>query len=320
MSLIISLIIVIALTAFFGWLAVRAWRARRAIIKWPGVVVSGLLAVLGAFVAGVALFGLYRLNVPPGRPIPNLQVDPAPEQLARGERLAYLCVGCHSSSGKLPLDGGTENFAEALGTIYASNLTPGGSLKDWSEGQISRAIREGVDKNGRVLLIMPSESFRHLSDADVQALVAYLRTQPAVERQIPETQPSLLGAMLVGAGLFRAQPPLTASVVAPPAGPSPEYGQYLVTISGCARCHGDTLQGGNPDGFAPAGPNLLAIVSQWDADEFVETMQTGVDPYGNRIDPETMRWQDYSAAFDAEELEAMDAYIRSLTPSAEAAP
>jgi cytochrome c553 len=319
MSLIISLIIVIVLTAFFGWLATRAWRAQRAIVRWPGVVGAGLLATLGAFVAGVALFGFYRLNVPPARPLPSLQVDPSPEQLARGERLAYLCVGCHSSSGRLPLDGGTENFAEALGTIYASNLTPGGSLKGWSDGEISRAIREGVDQRGRVLLIMPSESFRHLSDADVQALVAYLRTQPAVDRQTPATQPNLLGAMLVGAGLFRAQPPITAPVVAPPAGSSPEYGQYLVTISGCARCHGDTLQGGNPDGFAPAGPNLLAIVSQWNADEFVETMQTGVDPFGNSINPETMRWQDYSAAFTAEELEAMYGSIRSLTPLAEAA-
>jgi hypothetical protein len=180
MTLIISLIIVIALAVFFGWLAIRAWRARRAIIKWPGVVIAGLLAMLGALVAGVALFGFYRLNMPPARPIPSLQVDPSPEQLARGERLAYLCVGCHSSSGKLPLDGGTENFAPGLGVIYAPNLTPGGSLQEWSDGEISRAIREGVDDNGRVLLIMPAESFRHLSEADVQALVAYLRVRSNV--------------------------------------------------------------------------------------------------------------------------------------------
>jgi hypothetical protein len=48
-------------------------------------------------------------------------------------------------------------------------------------------------------------------------------------------------------------------------------------------------------------------------------MQTGVDPFGNSINPETMRWQDYSAAFTAEELEAMYGSIRSLTPLAEAA-
>jgi hypothetical protein len=134
MSLVISLFIMIALAVLFGWLATRAWRARRAIIRWPGVVVSGLLAVLCALVAGVALVGFYRLNAPPARPIPSLQVDPAPEQLARGERLAYLCVGCHSSS-ETSLDGGTENFASVAGTIYASNLTPGGSLKKWSEGE-----------------------------------------------------------------------------------------------------------------------------------------------------------------------------------------
>jgi mono/diheme cytochrome c family protein len=121
---------------------------------------------------------------------------------------------------------------------------------------------------------------------------------------------------LVGAGLFRAQPPITAPVVAPPAGSSPEYGQYLVRISSCAGCHGDNLQGGDPDGFAPAGPNLPTIVSQWSVDQFVETMQTGVDPFGNSINSETMRWQDYSAAFTAEELQAMYEYIRSLAPPA----
>ena len=68
MSLIISLIIVIALTVFFGWLATRAWRAQRAIVKWPGVVVAGLLATLGALVAGVALFGFYRLIARATRP------------------------------------------------------------------------------------------------------------------------------------------------------------------------------------------------------------------------------------------------------------
>jgi len=318
MSLIISLIIVIVLTAFFGWLATRAWRAQRALVRWPGVVVAGLLTALCAGISGVALLGLYRLYLPTVSPAPAIQIAGSPEQLARGERLAYLCARCHSSGGKPPLDGGSENFAPPLGVIYAPNLTPGGSLKAWSDGEISRAIRQGVDNNGRVLLIMPAESYRHLSDADVQALVAYLRTQPAVERQTPETQPSLLGAILVGAGLFRAQPPITAPMVAPSAGSSPEYGQYLVRISRCAGCHGDNLQGGDPDGFAPAGPNLLAIVSQWDSEEFVKTMQTGVDPFGNTINAETMPWQDYSAAFTVEELEAMYEYIRSLTPSAEA--
>jgi hypothetical protein len=72
MSLTMSLFLVIILTLFFGWLVTRAWRAQRAVIKWPGVVVAGLLAVLGALVAGVTLFGLYKLNTPPApRPQPS---------------------------------------------------------------------------------------------------------------------------------------------------------------------------------------------------------------------------------------------------------
>ena len=60
-----------------------------------------------------------------------------------------------------------------VGTLYGANLTPAGEIKDWSDGEIIRAIREGVHKTGRSLIIMPSEVFRHLSDVDVQAIVAY---------------------------------------------------------------------------------------------------------------------------------------------------
>ena len=81
-------------------------------------------------------------------------------------------------------------------------MTPGGPLKDWSDGEIVRAIREGLDRDGRPLLIMPSDAFHHLSDDDVQNLVAYLRSQPAVQHATPARDMNLLGLILVGAGLF----------------------------------------------------------------------------------------------------------------------
>jgi cytochrome c553 len=278
--------------------------------------VCGLLGALCALAGGMAVLGLYRLNTPQTRTAPSIQVARTPEQLARGERLAYLCVACHSSTGALPLDGGTENFLAGLGTLYAPNVTPDGPLKDWSDGEISRAIREGVDKSGRALLIMPSEVYHNLSDADVQALVAYLRTQPAVERRTPATAPNLISAVLLGAGIFptSAQRPITSPVVAPPAGPTPEYGRYLVAISGCGVCHGANLTGGS-GGFVPAGPSLPAIIARWSAAEFISTMRTGVDPSRRAMDPQQMPWRELSAAYGDEELRAIYEYIRTLAPA-----
>jgi mono/diheme cytochrome c family protein len=316
-TLIGSIGLVIALAVLFGWLARRVWRAQRALVKWPGAIICWLLALVCISAGGLALLGVYRVYLPGAAPAPAVQVAGSPEQVARGERLAQLCVGCHSSAGRLPLDGSAENFLDSLGTLYAPNLTPGGPLLTWSDGEILRAIREGVHADGRSLLIMPSDQYRSMSDADVQSVVAYLRTQPAVERTTAETQLNLLGALVMGTGIFplSAQPPRTEPVQAPPVEATAEHGEYLVAISGCGECHGDDLQGGTSQ-FVPVGPNLRALLAQWSEEEFVQTIRTGVDPYGNAVNPDTMPWQSFSAAYGDNELQAIYVYIRSLPPGA----
>ena len=78
--------------------------------------------------------------------------------------------------------------------------------------------REGVDRDGHPLLIMPSDAFHRLSDEDVQTVVAYLRSQPAVNRATPSRDVNLLGLVLVGAGLFPTseQPHIAGPQTAPP--------------------------------------------------------------------------------------------------------
>jgi mono/diheme cytochrome c family protein len=173
-----------------------------------------------------------------------------------------------------------------------------------------------VNKDGRALLIMPSGNYHQMSDADVQSLVSYLRSQPVVDRLVPETRLNLLGMILLGAGIFptSAQPPLAGPVEAPPAGRTPEYGEYLVDLSSCRDCHGENLMGGTSE-FVPIGPPLPPIVGQWTAEEFVNTIRTGVDPNGLALDQERMPWQDYSAAFTDEELQAIYLYIMGSTDS-----
>jgi mono/diheme cytochrome c family protein len=116
--------------------------------------------------------------------------DPA-DQLAWGAYLAGPighCTDCHTPMG----EGGHRDFAHRLGaggfdfngpwgTTVAANITPAG-LGDWSDAEIERAIRDGIDKDGNPLLPpMGFAYYKGISDSDMAALIAYLRSLPAVE-------------------------------------------------------------------------------------------------------------------------------------------
>jgi len=319
---IISMLVLVALVVLFAWLVKRAWGSKHWFVKWPGVVLSGLLTLVLAAATGMAGIGFYKLSAPQSNPTPDVKVAGTPEQIARGQKLATICVGCHTSAGKLPLDGSPGNFIEGgppVGTLYAPNLTPGGETQGWSDGELIRAIREGVHQDGHPLIIMPTEAFYNMSDADVQALVAYLRSQPAVKRDLPKRDLNLLAALFVGSGLFptAAKPPITQPVVAPPAGATADYGKYLVAIGGCRDCHGADLAGGAAGGFAPAGPNLTLVVPKWSEADFMQTIRTGVAPGGHALS-EDMPWKDVSAFSTDDDLRAIYAYLHGLPPTARA--
>ncbi len=323
---IIGVLILIALVLLFGWLTRRAWGSKHRIAKWPALVLSGLVTLLLFVVTVVAAIGVAKTSVPVNYAVANLKVAGTPDQIARGERFGYFCTGCHSSTGKLPLDGGNDNFGgppdgPPLAAIYPPNLTAAGELANWTDGEIQRAVREGVHKDGRPLLVMPSDVFRNLSDADSQAIIAYLRSQPAVPHNSSVDKPSngvtLLGALLVGAGVFptSVQPAITAPVPMPPAGVTADYGQYLVSVLGCRACHGENLAGGKASDFGPpAGPNLTVVVPKWSEADFVKTIRTGTDPSGHAMDPDQMPWKEISAFAADDDLRAMYLYLHGLTP------
>jgi mono/diheme cytochrome c family protein len=285
-----------------------------------GVILAGLLTLISALVTILGAVGFIKFYAPQSNPVANVQVASTSDKIARGEKLAHICEGCHSSASALPLDGSASNFAAlggpiVVGDLYPPNLTPGGPLKDWSDGEIIRAIREGVHKNGRGLLIMPSEQFHAMSDADVQSVVAYLRSQPAVQHDLPDNNLNVLGAMFIGAGVFplSVQPPNTQPVNAPPTGTA-EYGNYLITLSACRVCHGENLAGGTPGGFTPVGPNLTTLVPKWSEADFVKTIRTGVNPSGHPLDPDQMPWKQISAGASDTELSDIYKYLHALTP------
>jgi mono/diheme cytochrome c family protein len=322
---IIGLLVLLALVVLFGWLARRSWGSKRKFLKWPALILSGLLTLLLALITVVAAIGVYKIGVPQGNPAAAVTVAATPDQVARGAKFATFCAGCHSTTGKPPLDGSKEDFISGdlppVGSLYPPNLTPAGELQSWSDGEIIRAIREGVHKSGRALIVMPSENFHNLSDADVQSIVAYLRSQPATpnrpQTDTPSNSLNLLGALFIGAGLFptSAQSPITQPVISPPRGVSGDYGKYLVSVIGCRECHGQNLAGGEAGGFGPpAGPNLTVLVPKWSEADFANTIRTGVDPTGKSLNADEMPWKQISSFASDDDLGAIYGYLHGLTP------
>lgn len=288
----------------------------RRVLRIVGLLVGGLIVLLLLAVGGVWLNAQRLLSQRHTNPVQAITVERSPEEIARGAYLVTAfpgCAGCHASdpTAERPvLDG--QPFAEiaALASLYAPNLTPGGPLREWSDGEIIRAIREGIDRDGHALFLMPSAEYRHLSDEDVQAIVAYLRSQPAVSKESQPRRLTTLGTMLVGAGQFPLsnQAPV-GSVSGPPRGPTVEYGAHLADVAGCRTCHGPALDSQDIAQGPPPGPNLR-VVKVWTEEQFLRTMREGIDPYGRRLS-EQMPWRQYGRGTD-DDLRAIYAYLASL--------
>jgi mono/diheme cytochrome c family protein len=307
---VICIAVLTIMVALLVRVTIGAWRARITFLKWAGVCIGVVLTAIFAAAASDMTAGLYRLHAR-SAPVPDLKVAGTPEQIQRGRAVADgFCASCHSKTSTLT--GGFDigrKFPIPIGSFVSSNLTPAGSLKHWSDGEIFRAIRNGVDADGRWLIVMSFTSAGNLSDDDIQSLIAYIRSTPAAGAQTPDPpdELSLLGVAMLGAGLLPGgKPVFTGTIEAPAKGPTAQYGQYIISYQDCRQCHGNDLAGGK-GGLGPAGPDLT-LVKDWKREEFITTMRTGIDPNGHEIDGDLMPWQDIGRMDDVE-LAALHEYI-----------
>lgn len=243
--------------------------------------------------------------------------------VARGRylvRAVAKCVDCHGENmaGKLFIDAGP------LGKVWSANLSGGhGSVRDsLTPEQWSTAVRHGVGRTGRPLMVMPATSYNAMSDQDLGAIVAYLKTVPPVDFVPERSFLRPLGWVLYTTGKF---PSLTeADLVthttirspAPTPGPTPDYGGYLATIGGCNGCHGPTFSGGPIPGMPPdAKPaaNLTpAGIGHYTEADFFRALREGKRPGGTTIDS-LMPWR-FTREMTDDDIRAIYAFLKTVAP------
>jgi len=211
--------------------------------------VLGILVLVILVVAALGV-GYLMMKKPAQRPASAEKIEATPERLARGQYLVHhvsLCLDCHSEhvlAYALPVKPGREGVGGFVwdakigfpGTLAASNLTPDfeTGLGRWSDGEILRAMREGVDREGKALFpIMPYAHYRNMSDEDAKSIVAYLGT---LKPQRYEKPAKKLNPPLNFVEKF-APAPLAGPVAAPDRSNRLAYGKYLTQIGACVECH-----------------------------------------------------------------------------------
>jgi cytochrome c553 len=297
----------------------------RKVLKWIGIGLGGLVGLLA--LAGVVLYflGSSRLNKTFDIQVETIPIPTDEAAIARGRHLVEavtFCKACHGEN----LEGEVFDDEPMIATFYAPNLTSGqgGVGGSYSDADYVRAIRHGVDPQGRGLMIMHSDVYHNLSQDDLGAIIAYLKTVPPVDNPLPGPVVKPLGNILVALGVFdtEALPLIPAEKIdhsapftqPPPQGPTAEYGGYMVSITLCHMCHGPDMAGGPPlEQGMDAAPNLTTggELVGWTEADFIQAMREGVTPSGHELEAESMPWDVYTNMTD-EELQAIWNYLQSL--------
>jgi mono/diheme cytochrome c family protein len=293
------------------------------VLKWIGIVLGALLVIIVLVAAGLAVYA--QASFKPtyaDRPLYPITADTSPEGATRGKYLmedAMLCAeACHSINETMPFAGGFEAINEGpISVVFAPpNLTSDEAtgLGSWTDAEIARAIREGVDKDGVGLIVMPSYTYRALSDEDVAAVVGYLRGVEPVHNEVPPMSGNIVAKIMVALGAFGPSPvgePISEAQTAPEPG-TVDYGAYMVSLGACRDCHGEDLAGG-PLPFAAPGDVMAANLtpagdlSGWTEGQFIAAVTAGIGEGGRTLDEEMPRYR-----MTEEDLRAIFAYLQTI--------
>ncbi|EKS42516.1 molybdopterin cofactor-binding domain-containing protein [Afipia clevelandensis] len=311
--------------------------SRNPLVKRRGAL-AGIAATCAA-VVGVATAVLPWRSIPPiARPDASAY---SAATIAKGHQLAALgnCAGCHTEINGV-VNAGGRAIETPFGIIYSTNITPDPEtgIGAWSYPAFERAMREGIHRDGRHLYpAFPYNHFARTTDADLQALYAYLIAQPAVRATNRETalvfpfnlRPLMAGwnALFHKPAVFRADPAQSDTW---------NRGAYLVESLGhCGACHTPRnalgaerdarayLAGGVSDGWeAQPLTSLSQAPIPWTEDELFAYLRTGTSRFhGVAAGPMAPVVKELAAVPDGD-IRAMAVYLASfnetkITPAAQ---
>jgi len=300
----------------------------RKFLKRFGAISGGLVVVAILLIVVLFFVGSRKVNRTYDVAIASVSVPTDAASIARGKHYVEavgVCQVCHGQNLAGPViddckDVPCIGFSDdsMFGRIVPANLTSGrggigGSLTD---DDYVRAIRHGIGLDNQALTIMPAEEYNKISDDDLGAIIAYLKTLPPVDNEVGESGLGPLGrtiasfvgglipASLIDHGAQRPQSPAV--------GVTAEYGEYLSEI--CTVCHGDGLSGSRvPGNDRVKAPDITSggDVGTWTKSQFIVTIRSGTTPRGNLLDPRFMPWNRFTQMTN-DELDAIWLYLESL--------
>jgi mono/diheme cytochrome c family protein len=233
-------------------------------------------------------------------PSPAGAQPPGADPILRGRYVfgAAGGCGCHTVQDQAVNSGG-RRYDGPFGTVYSTNITPDlqAGIGKWTDEQVITAIRLGRRPNGeRLIPVHPYPVFNGMAEADLRALVAFLRTVPPVNRanQPKRITVPLFESMFLPAWLAAFAPRETPPPAAPAAGPA--RGEYLVrAVSHCGECHTPRTMTMAPDASRflagnPKGPEDSEVPNitpdpqtglTWSEQEIAEYLGSGLKPDGD---------------------------------------
>jgi nicotinate dehydrogenase subunit B len=305
--------------------------------KWqnPFAKRTGALTTVAALCAAVVGIGAavlpWRSIAPIARPDASTY---SAATIARGQQLAALgaCAVCHTSAYGA-LNAGGRAIETPFGIIYATNITPDPAtgIGNWSYPAFERAMREGIHRDGRHLYpAFPYPHFARATDADLQALYAYLMARPPVRVDTPKNtlafpfnlRPLMAGwnALFHQPGVFEADATKSAAW---------NRGAYLVEGLGhCGACHSPRnalgaekqtayLAGGFAEGWeAPPLTSLSHAPIPWSEEELYAYLRSGESRFhGVAAGPMAPVVKELAALPD-QDIRAMAVYLASFNENA----
>ncbi len=226
-------------------------------------------------------------------------------------------MACHTARGG-QLGAGGRPFTTAIGTFYSSNITPDAQtgIGTWSEAAFTRALREGVARDGRHLFpVFPYDHFTKLTGADIQALYAYVMTRPPVEAfDRPNSVPFPLDVRALQAiwkiiyfkpGPFQPDPGRDAQW---------NRGAYLTQgLAACGACHtARNALGALFAGWIATPLDVSPSPARWSEAELFAYLRSGESPpHGVAVGPMRLVVKGLARLPDSD-LKAIASYFVSL--------